>query len=229
MKRARIFLVDDHPVVRDGLRSIIGEEPDLVVCGEAADAPSTRAFLAAKSADLVLLDLSLGRDSGMELLKDIVTLYPAVPVLVVSMHEESVYAERVLRAGARGYLTKAETSQSLLSAIRRVLAGKAFVSETVMTSIVTKMTRGEQADEVIERLSDRELQVFDLIGQGLSAAEIAEQMHVSIKSVQKYLARAKEKFGVVKLKELMREAYRWQDRGKAKVDDGGRPRGYSLD
>jgi DNA-binding NarL/FixJ family response regulator len=129
------------------------------------------------------------------------------------MHEEAIYAERVLRAGARGYLTKAETSQSLLAAIRRVLAGKVFVRESVMTSIVTKMSRGEQPDELVERLSDRELQVFELIGQGLSSAEIAERMHVSIKSVQKYLARAKQKFGVVKLKDLLREAYRWQDRG----------------
>jgi DNA-binding NarL/FixJ family response regulator len=213
MKRARIFLVDDHPVFRDGLRSIIGEEADLLVCGEAADAPAARAFLSNDVADLVLLDLSLGRDSGMELLKDLLIVHPGLPILVVSMHEEAIYAERVLRAGARGYLTKAETSQSLLAAIRRVLAGKVFVRESVMTSIVTKMSRGEQPDELVERLSDRELQVFELIGQGLSSAEIAERMHVSIKSVQKYLARAKQKFGVVKLKDLLREAYRWQDRG----------------
>jgi DNA-binding NarL/FixJ family response regulator len=213
MKRARIFLVDDHPVFRDGLRSIIGEEADLLVCGEAADAAAARAFLSKEMADLVLLDLSLGRDSGMELLKDLLIVHPSIPILVVSMHEEAIYAERVLRAGARGYLTKAETSQSLLAAIRRVLAGKVFVRESVMTSIVTKMSRGEQPDELVERLSDRELQVFELIGQGLSSAEIAERMHVSIKSVQKYLARAKQKFGVVKLKDLLREAYRWQDRG----------------
>lgn len=216
--RWRIFVVDDHPIVRDGLRSIINEEPDLEVCGDAAAPAEALERIASMLPDLVLVDLSLGGSSGMELLKDLAIRHPAVPTLVVSMHDEAVYAERALRAGARGYLTKAETSQSLFTAIRRVLDGKVFVSETVMTSIVSKMGERRNDSQPMWLLSDRELQVFELMGSGLSTAQIAEQMHVSIKSVQKYIARAKEKYGVVTLKELLREAFRWHDQQIAKAE-----------
>ncbi|MDQ6809897.1 MAG: response regulator transcription factor [Verrucomicrobiota bacterium] len=211
--------MDDHPVVRDGLRAIINEEPDLHVCGEAAGPGAAIATILSTLPDLVLVDLSLSGGSGMELLKDMAIRHPSLPALVVSMHDEAIYAERVLRAGARGYLTKAETSQSLLKAIRQVLDGKVYVSEVVMSSIVSKMGKQRQTTPPIEQLSDRELQVFELMGTGLSTADIAERMHVSIKSVQKYIERAKEKFGASTLKDLLREAFRWQDQQPTVDDD----------
>jgi DNA-binding NarL/FixJ family response regulator len=214
LKKRRIFVVDDHPVVRDGFRSIINQESDLLVCGEAAGEAEALANIPTASPDLILLDLALGHDSGLELLKDLVIRYPSIPVFVVSMHDETLYADRVLRAGARGYLMKAESSQGLLNAIRRVLEGKVFVSDTVMTSIASKLGKHKSDLQPIKRLSDRELQVFELIGEGMSTSEIAERMHLSMKTVQVYVARAKEKFGVPSLKELLREAFRWQDATK---------------
>jgi DNA-binding NarL/FixJ family response regulator len=211
LKKRRVFVVDDHPVMRDGLRSILNEESDLEVCGEAADAPAALERIPSKIPDLILLDISLGKGSGLELLKDLTIRHPSIPVFVVSMHDEAVYADRVLRAGARGYLMKAESSQSLLAAIRRVLEGKVFVSENVMTAIASKLGSRKADSQPINRLSDRELQVFELIGDGLSTSEVAQQMHVSIKTVQAYVARAKEKFGVKTHKELLREALRWQN------------------
>lgn len=213
-EKRRIFVVDDHAVVRDGFRSIINEEPDLVVCGEAAEAAAALANIPSARPHLILVDLSLGKGSGLELLKDLAIRHPSIPVFVVSMHDEAIYAERVLRAGARGYLMKAESSQCLLAAMRRVLDGKVFVSESVMTTIASRLGRHKNDLQPINRLSDRELQVFELIGRGLTSSEIAQQMHVSIKTVQAYVARAKEKFGVVSLNELVREALRWQDSGK---------------
>jgi DNA-binding NarL/FixJ family response regulator len=213
-RKRSVFVVDDHPVVRDGLRSIINEESDLLVCGEAAEATESLVSIGSALPDLILVDLSLGASSGLELLKDLAIQHPSIPVLVVSMHDETIYAERVLRAGARGYLMKAETSQCLLTAIRRVLEGKVFVSESVMTLIASKLGDHKGDIQPIDRLSDRELQVFELMGSGLSTSDIAQRMHVSIKTVQAYIARAKEKFGVLTLKELLREAFRWHDSAK---------------
>jgi DNA-binding NarL/FixJ family response regulator len=211
IKKRRIFVVDDHPVVRDGFRSIINEEADLCVCGEAADASAALDNIPSASPDLVLLDITLGRGSGLELLKDLVIRHPAIPVFVVSMHDEAVYADRVLRAGARGYLMKAESSQSLLAAIRRVLEGKVFVSENVMTAIASKLGARKNDVPPVNRLSDRELQVFELIADGVGTSEIAQRMNLSVKTIQAYIARAKEKFGVLTIKELLREAIRWRD------------------
>lgn len=211
VRKRRVFVVDDHPVVRDGFRSIINEEADLFVCGEAAEASAALDGIPAALPDLVLLDISLARGSGLELLKDLVIRHPSIPVFVVSMHDEAVYADRVLRAGARGYLMKAESSQCLLSAIRRVLEGKVFVSENVMTAIASKLGARKNDLQPVHRLSDRELQVFEMIGDGLGSAEIAQRMNLSIKTIQAYIARAKEKFGVLTVKELFREAIRWRD------------------
>jgi DNA-binding NarL/FixJ family response regulator len=217
LRKQRVFLVDDHPVVRDGLRSVIEQQSDLLVCGEAAEAPEALARIPSASPDVVLVDLSLAHSSGLDLLKDLVIQYPSVLVIVLSMHDEMIYADRVLRAGARGYLMKAESSQSLLTAIRRVLAGKVFVSENVMTAIAAKLGEHKGDRLPIERLSDRELQVFELMGQGMSTVEIADRMHLSPKTVQAYVTRAKEKFGVTSFKELLREAFRWEDASKKVV------------
>jgi DNA-binding NarL/FixJ family response regulator len=214
VKKRRIFVVDDHPVVRDGFRGIINQEDDLLVCGEAAEGAEALASIPLASPDLILVDISLGESSGMELLKDLRIRHPSIPVFVVSMHDETIYADRVLRAGARGYLMKAESSQSLLLAIRRVLEGKVFVSDRAMTSIASKLGEKQSDLQPIKRLSDRELQVFELIGDGVSISEIAERMHLSLKTVQVYVARAKEKFGVPSLRELLREAFRWRDSNK---------------
>jgi DNA-binding NarL/FixJ family response regulator len=211
IRKRRVFVVDDHPVVRDGLRGVIEQQPDLMVCGEAAEAAEALASIPSASPNLVLVDLSLAHSSGLDLLKDLVIQHPSIPVIVLSMHDEMIYADRVLRAGARGYLMKAESSQSLLTAIRHVLAGKVFVSDNVMTAIAGKLGKYKSDVAPIKRLSDRELQVFELMGQGMSTSEIAKQMHLSMKTVQAYVARAKEKFGVPSLKQLLREAFRWED------------------
>jgi len=209
--RRKIFIVDDHPIVRDGLRGVIEQQPDLMVCGEAAEAAQALTAVAASCPDLVIIDLSLGQSSGLELLKDLAIRHPRIPALVLSMHDELLYAKRALRAGARGYLMKDEGSESLLTAVRRILAGKVFVSENIMTEIVLKLGQWKQQQQPIERLSDRELEVFQLMGQGMSTADIADQMHVSLKTVQAYVARAKEKFGVETMHDLLREAIRWQE------------------
>lgn len=211
--KSRIFLVDDHAVVRDGLRGLIEQENDLIVCGESGDAHAALAAIAAAQPDLVLVDLSLQQGSGMELLKDLAIQQPSVLVLILSMHDEMIYAERVLRAGARGYVMKGSTSQQLITAIRRVLSGKVFISDGVMSSIASKLGRPKSDRPPIHRLSDRELQVFEFLGEGLSTSEIAERMHLSVKTVQVYFARLKDKFGVSKAKELLREAFRWNESG----------------
>jgi DNA-binding NarL/FixJ family response regulator len=209
--RRRIFIVDDHPIVRDGLRGVIEQEPDLMVCGEAAEAAQALAAVDASCPDLVIIDLSLGQSSGLELLKDLAIRHPRLPALVLSMHDELLYANRALRAGARGYLMKDEGSESLLAAVRRILAGKVFVSENIMTEIVSNLGQSKQRLQPIERLSDRELEVFQLLGQGMSTADIADRMHISLKTVQAYVARAKEKFSVETMHDLLREAIRWQE------------------
>lgn len=211
-KPSQIYIVDDHAVVRDGLKTLIGQEPNLAVCGEAATPAEALAGLAELKPDLLLVDISLQESSGLELLKDLAIRYPDTPVIILSMHDEMVYAERAVRAGARGYVMKSESSDRIISAIHTVLAGKVFLSDRVMTAIADRLGTGRSERQPVERLSDRELQVFEMMGQGISTAEIAERLHVSLKTVQMYVARAKEKFGVSSSRELMREAVRW-DKG----------------
>lgn len=216
-KKHRIYIVDDHVLVREGLRSLIGQQPDLEVVGEAGAAAEALAGMAQLSPDLVLLDLSLQAGSGLDLIKDSVIRFPKLPIVVVSMHDEMIYAERTIRAGARGYVMKSESSHQVIDAIRRVLNGKIFISDHVMAAIATKLGKPKRAATPVEALSDRELQVFEAIGQGLSTSDIAERMNLSVKTVQVYFARAKEKFGVTSARELLREAYRWHDAGGAEA------------
>ena len=220
-RKRRIFVVDDHPVVRDGFRSIINQEPDLVVCGEAGDSSTALESLVSSAPDLILVDLSLGELSGLELLKDLAIQHPSIPVFVVSMHDEAIYADRVLRAGARGYLMKGESAERLLDAIRRVLAGNVFVSEKVMTAIASRLGPRKNDLEPIDLLSDRELQVFEMMASGLSISRIAQLMNLSIKTVQAYVARSKEKFGVPTMNELLREAIRWRESNKRRSSRRG--------
>ena len=209
----RILLVDDHAIVREGFAEIINSKSDLRVCGHASAAGRALEAVSRLKPDLVVVDLSLQRGSGLELIKQIKTLYPQVPMLVLSMHDEALYAERALRAGARGYVMKRESTKSVLASIRRVLEGGVYVSERVVNSMARRFSSSPKGAESspVERLSDRELEIFRLLGQGRTTAQIAEDLHLSLKTVQAYCARAKEKFGVSSLGELLRAAIRWED------------------
>jgi DNA-binding NarL/FixJ family response regulator len=212
MSAKRIFLVDDHPLVREWLTQLIDQQPDLTVCGEAGSAAEAVAALGAARADLAVVDLSLEDSTGLDLIKNLQRLTPAVPVLVLSMHDESLYAERVFRAGARGYVNKRESAQRVVEAVRRVLDGKLYVSEKAAEILAAQTVRGRTAGEpAIDRLSDRELEVFEKLGQGIGTRQIAEDFSVSIKTVQAYCARIKDKLNVGSATELLREAVRWHD------------------
>jgi DNA-binding NarL/FixJ family response regulator len=208
-----VFLVDDHPLVREGLTNLINEQDDLVVRGEAEDSAGALAGIAATRPDVALIDISLKNESGLELVKNLESQFPLVALIVLSMHDEALYAERALRAGARGYVMKRETTKSVLTAIRRVLEGDVYISERVVNSMARRMgsTRKAVASSPVEQLSDRELEIFRLLGQGRTTSQIAEDLHLSLKTVQAYCARAKVKLGVNSLGELLRAAIRWED------------------
>jgi DNA-binding NarL/FixJ family response regulator len=212
-RKRRIFLVDDHPLVREGLANLINEQNDLIVCGEAEDSAGAITGIAKTRPDVALVDISLKNESGLELVKNLETQFPLVALIVLSMHDEALYAERALRAGARGYVMKRESTKSVLASIRRVLEGGVYVSERVVNSMARRFSSSSKGAESspVERLSDRELEIFRLLGQGRTTAQIAEDLHLSLKTVQAYCARAKEKFGVSSLGELLRAAIRWED------------------
>ena len=211
--RRRIFLVDDHPLVREGLTNLINGQNDLIVCGEAEDSSGAIAGIAKTRPDVALIDISLKNESGLELIKNLESQFPLVALIVLSMHDEALYAERALRAGARGYVMKRESTKSVLAAIRRVLEGGVYVSERVVNSMARRLntSRKAAASSPVECLSDRELEIFRLLGQGRTTSQIAQDLHLSLKTVQVYCARAKEKFGVTSLGELLRAAIRWED------------------
>ncbi|HXI54042.1 MAG TPA: response regulator transcription factor [Candidatus Saccharimonadales bacterium] len=208
-KRTRILLVDDHPMMRQGLAALIGSEPDLEICGQAENAAKAMAALAAHPTDLVLLDLTLPDKNGVEVIKDMRALHPAVRVLVVSMHDEAIYAERVLRAGARGYIMKQEGGPKLLQAIREVLAGQISVSEKVSARILELFSGRSSGASPMEKLTDREFEVFQLIGQGLATRQIAAKLHLSVKTVEVHRLHIKEKLAIASAPELVRFAVRW--------------------
>jgi DNA-binding NarL/FixJ family response regulator len=212
-RKRRIFLVDDHPLVREGLANLINEQNDLVVCGEAEDSAGAITGIGKTRPDVALVDISLKNESGLELVKNLESQFPLVALIVLSMHDEALYAERALRAGARGYVMKRESTKSVLASIRRVLEGGVYVSERVVNSMARRFSSSSKAAESspVERLSDRELEIFRLLGQGRTTAQIADDLHLSLKTVQAYCARAKEKFGVSSLGELLRAAIRWED------------------
>jgi DNA-binding NarL/FixJ family response regulator len=217
--KARVLIVDDHPLTRAGLVYMINREPDLTVCGEAENAAQALKLLEASQPDLLLVDLTLPGKSGLELIKDVKAMYPEVPILVISMQDESLYVDRVLRAGARGYITKHEKSESLMSAVRQVLRGKIYVSERMSAHILELFSGGQKSAErsAIEQLSDREFEVFELIGAGLSAHEIAKRLHLSAKTVDAHRANIKKKVKISSGSELISYAARWiADKAHAK-------------
>jgi DNA-binding NarL/FixJ family response regulator len=210
-RRTRILLVDDHPLVRERLAEIINREADLFVCGEAEDRHEALQAVDAKRPDLVIVDLTLKSSDGLELIKDIHARWASLRMLVVSMHDESLYAERVLRAGALGYITKQEATRNILLAVRRVLAGNIYLNERISTHILARLTSkgGAVAITPAEVLADRELQVFELTGRGLNTREIASRLHIAAKTVETYRARIRNKLSLEDGSELLRSAIAW--------------------
>lgn len=204
----REFIVDDHPIVRQGLAQLIDSEPDLAVCGQGEDAYQSLAGIRAARPDLVLLDVSLKDADGLELLKEIKSFDPGLKVLMLSMHDEALYTERALRAGASGYIMKQEAPQALLAAIRKVLSGQVYVSEKMGATLLQRMVGGKKAmsELPMDRLTDRELEVFRMIGAGLSVKEIADKLCLSAKTVEAHREHIKEKLNLKNSAELLRFA-----------------------
>jgi DNA-binding NarL/FixJ family response regulator len=209
----RLLIVDDHPMMRNGLAQLIDTEGDLKVCAEADSAGQAITAVTKQKFDLALVDISLPDKSGLELIKDLRALHPELPILVVSMHDEMIYAERVLRAGARGYIMKQEGGQRFLQAIRHVLAGQVFVSEKMSAHILENFSGGPDrtSGSPVRRLSDREFEVFQMIGQGVTTGEIATRLHLSVKTVEVHRANIKQKLNLSTATELVRYAVRWLD------------------
>ena len=209
----RLLIVDDHPMMRTGLAQLIGNEPDLKVVAEADNARQALSVVEKNNFDLALLDISLPDKNGLELIKDLRAVRPGLMILVVSMHDEMIYAERVLRAGGRGYIMKQEGGEKFLRAIRQVLAGQIYVSEK-MSSRILEIFSGrptETSSSPVQKLSDREFEVFQLIGQGIGTRDIAEQLHLSVKTVEVHRANIKKKLDLKTAPDLVRQAVRWFD------------------
>ena len=217
-RKSRVFIVDDHPLVRDGLANLINAQRDLMVCGEAEDSTQALTKIRKTRPHVALIDISLKNESGLELVKDLRNQFPQVALIVLSMHDEALYAERSIRAGAQGYVMKREASKNVLASIRRVLEGCVYVSAKVASKMALGISSPREAAprSPVERLSDRELEIFRLLGQGRTTAQIASDLNLSVKTIQAYCARAKEKFGVTSLTELLRAAIRWEDAAHVK-------------
>jgi DNA-binding NarL/FixJ family response regulator len=212
-QRSKVFLVDDHPLVREWLTNLVNQLPDLIVCGEAATAEAALGGIGSQKPDIAIVDLSLKEGSGLDLIKNIKANFPDTAVIVLSMHDERYYAERTMRAGARGYVMKGEITSDILSAIRDVLSGKIYLSTRMRELFAERFVDGDMPDlrSPVDTLSDRELQVFQLLGQGIETRRVAQKLNVSIKTVQAYCARIKDKLRLSNASELLREAVRWSD------------------
>jgi DNA-binding NarL/FixJ family response regulator len=210
-QKTRILIVDDHPIVRQGLAQLIDHEKDLAVCGQAEDAPKAMGIIKGLRPDMAIVDVSLKDTSGMELIKDIKARYPSLPVLALSMHDESLYAERALRAGAKGYIMKQEATDKVVEAIRKVLNGQLYISDRMSEKMVRKLVGAdsEASSSPVGRLSDRELEVFLLIGQGYGTRQIAKKLYLSVKTIETYRAHLKEKLNLASSTELLQYAIRW--------------------
>lgn len=209
--KKKIFVIDDHPIVRQGLTLLINRESDLTVCGEAEDAQTALQAVAALRPDILIVDISLNGPDGLDLLKDVRTRYPELPVLILSMHDESIYAERALRAGAQGYIMKQEATEKVLVAVRRILSHEIYISERIANRMLQRYigSRAVGRPSSISDLTDRELEVFRLIGEGHSTRQIAEELHISVKTVESYQAHIKEKLSLRSARELVQHAIQW--------------------
>lgn len=210
-RKSRILVVDDHPIVRQGLALLINQEADLLVCGEAEEATGAMHALAFSKPDILIVDISLNGPDGIDLLKNIRSTHPTLPVLILSMHDESMYAERALRAGANGYIMKQEATEKVLVALRRILSGEIYVSDRIANKMLKHYITGSGTlrRSSIADLSDRELEVFRLIGEGHGTRQIAEELHLSVKTVESYQAHIKEKLSLRSARELMQHAIQW--------------------
>lgn len=208
---SRILIVDDHPIFREGLRQMIDNEPDLKVCGEAPDAESALQAINKLKPDLAIIDISLGGSNGIDLIKSIKADHEDFPVLVVSMHDESLYAERALRAGALGYVMKHEPAKTVKMAVRKALKGEIYLSERMSSSMLARVVGGkaEPNESPIDALSDRELEVFQMLGQGKSVRQIAEDLELSIPTINSFRNRIKEKLHLKSSTEVMLHAIQW--------------------
>ena len=209
---SRLLIVDDHPLFREGLRQLIERDADLVVCGEVAEVPEALRAIPELKPDLVTVDISLGGASGIDLIKAIKAEYDELPVLVISMHDESLYAERSLRVGAMGYVMKHESGKTVKIAIHKVLRGEVYLSDKMSSAIISKFMRGVQPERPaspLELLSDRELEVFRMLGQGKGARQIAQDLNVTIATVNSFRNRIKEKLRLKSSTEVMLQAIQW--------------------
>ena len=208
----RILVVDDHPLFQEALRELINREPGWEVCGKATDAPEAIRLVAEARPDLVIVDISLGETNGIDLIKQISSQNPDLPILVVSMHDESLYSERAIRAGAMGYVTKHEPPRVVKAAIQQVLAGELYLSHKMATSLLAKLIHGEAdvpKETPFDRLTDRELEVFRLLGEGKGARQIAQQLNLSVATINSFRARIREKLHLKNSTELLLQAGNW--------------------
>jgi DNA-binding NarL/FixJ family response regulator len=212
-----VFVIDDHPIVRDGLTQLINREPDLTVCGTAEDIYEALKAMQTLKPDIALADISLKGADGIELIKNLKIRMPALPVLVLSIHDESIYAPRALRAGARGFIMKQEATENVLLALRRVLSGEIYLSKRMANKMLQQFVGapGTAQKFSIDRLSDRELEVFRLIGQGHGTRRIAEELRLSVKTVESYREHIKEKMTLSDASELVQHAIQWLQREKS--------------
>lgn len=205
----RILIVDDHPLVRAGFAQLIGDCPDLEVCGEAGDMAEALRQIEASSPDLAIIDLSLAGGSGLDLIERIKSRDREILMLVASMHDETLYAERVLAAGARGYINKQEAQERIIQAIRQVLSGKVYLSQQMTDRLLSGMVDANNEKRDIDSLSNRELQVFELIGRGVATSQMAERLNLSVKTIETHQAHIKKKLGLGSAHELTQRAIRW--------------------
>src|SRR5271170_2536671 len=207
-RKKTVFIVDDHPLLRQGLALLIDREADLTVCGEAEEAQAALMAIGEKKPDILIVDISLNGPDGLDLLKNLRMIYPDMPVLILSMHDECIYAERALRARANGYIMKQEAAEKVLVALRRILNGEIYLSDRMASKLLHQYVSGSSADvhSQLSTLSDRELEVFRLIGEGRGTRQIAEKLHLSIKTVETYQAHIKDKLSLRSGRELVQHA-----------------------
>lgn len=207
----RILIVDDHPIVREGLSSLLAREPDFEVCGEAEDVPSALRLIDETRPHVVTVDISLQNGSGIDLIRRIAKSAPSIRMVACSLHDERLYAERAMRAGALGYVNKHEATQTIVTAVRRILRGRVYLSDQVSEQLAQRLIggRGKEVQAAVESLSDRELDVFRMIGNGLTSSQIARELHLGVKTIDTYRSRIKEKLKLTNTAQLARDAVQW--------------------
>lgn len=209
----RIYIVDDHPLVRHGLSQIVANEADMEICGEAEDSPAAIRGVGEANPDAIIVDISLKGANGLELIKNLKAIHDDIPILVFSMHDETIYAQRALRAGAKAYVMKKESPSKVIDAIRKIIQGEIYVSPSVADQVLHQIVNGpgNVSTSPVDRLTDRELEVVQLIGRGLSSREVAESLHLSVKTIESHRAHVKEKLSLRNATELVQFSVQWVD------------------